>query len=194
MITKEIVYQEGDKVLKILPYDGLKITCNIEFDHDLIQNQEYSIKLSPEKFVNEIASARTFGFLEQVAQLQENGYALGGSLDNAVVIDGQGVMNKEGLRFTDEFVRHKVLDLVGDLALLGWPLLGHVIAEKSGHGLNFGLMKEIASHPECWQIVELENGEAGILEKLVKTTRSAGNKIIPFMVPPTDFADASCVA
>jgi UDP-3-O-[3-hydroxymyristoyl] N-acetylglucosamine deacetylase len=99
------------------------------------------------------------------------------------------VINAEGLRFTDEFVRHKILDLIGDLALLGCPLFGHVIATKSGHGQHLGLMKEIAAHPEKWQIVELQkNGESGILEKLVNTTKSAGNKLLPFLIAPTDFS------
>jgi UDP-3-O-[3-hydroxymyristoyl] N-acetylglucosamine deacetylase len=188
-ITEEIVYREGDKEIRILPNDGLKLTCNIDFEHDLIQSQTYTVDLSPETFINEIASARTFGFMEQVEKLQENGYALGGSLDNAVVIDRDGVINAEGLRFTDEFVRHKILDLIGDLALLGCPLFGHVIATKSGHGQHLGLMKEIAAHPEKWQIVELQkNGESGILEKLVNTTKSAGNKLLPFLIAPTDFS------
>ncbi len=186
-ITKEISYQEGDKLIKILPYDGLKITCMIDFDHQLIQNQEYSIRLSPEKFAKEIATARTFGFIEQVEQLQQNGFALGGSLDNAVVIDQDGVLNEDGLRFTDEFVRHKVLDLVGDLALLGCPLMGHVVASKSGHSQHLGLMKEIAAQPDCWQFIELsKDEESNILEKLVTGTKNAGNKILPFLVPPTN--------
>jgi len=192
-ITQEIHFREGDKLVKITPHEGLKLTCKIDFAHDLIQNQSYSIELSPESFSDEIASARTFGFLEQVEKLQQNGYALGGSLDNAVVVDQNGVMNKEGLRFDDEFVRHKILDLLGDLTLLGYPLLGHVIAERSGHSQHFSLMKELASHPECWQLVELEETpESGILEKLVNTTKNAGNKLKPFLAPPSDFTDVSC--
>ena len=192
-ITKEMHYQEGEKLIKIIPHDGLKLTCKIDFKHDLIQNQSYSVELSPKSFSTEIASARTFGFLEQVEALQENGYALGGSLDNAVVIDKNGVINEEGLRFDDEFVRHKVLDLLGDLTLLGYPVLGHVIAEKSGHSQHFGLMKELVSHPECWQLIELEETpESGFLEKLVNTTKNAGNKLKPFLSPPSDFADVSC--
>ena len=188
-ITDEISYCEDDKEIRILPYDGLKLTCAIDFDHELIKNQTYTLDLSPKAFVDEIASARTFGFLEQVEMLQQNGYALGGSLDNAVVIDREGVINEDGLRFTDEFVRHKILDLIGDLALLGCPMMGHVIASKSGHGQHLGLMKEIAAQPDKWQIIELrKNGESGILEKLVNTTKSAGNKLLPFLIPPTDFS------
>ncbi len=187
-ITDEISFVEGDKEIHILPHDGFKLTCHIDFDHALIKSQTYTLDLSPEAFVDEIASARTFGFLEQVEMLQQNGYALGGSLDNAVVIGRDGVVNEDGLRFADEFVRHKILDLIGDLALLGCPMMGHVIASRSGHGQHLGLMKEIAAHPEKWQIIELrKNGEQGIFEKLVNTTKTAGNKLLPFLVPPTEF-------
>ena len=193
-ITEEISYCEGDKEIRLLPHDGLKLTCNIDFDHDLIKRQTYTVDLSPEVFAKEIASARTFGFMEQVEMLQQNGYALGGSLDNAVVIDNNGVVNKDGLRFTDEFVRHKILDLIGDLALLGCPMHGHVIASKSGHSQHLGLMNTIAAHPDKWQIVELrDNGDSGILEKLVNTTKSASSKLLPFLLPPTDFP-GSCPA
>ena len=192
-ITREIVYREGDKEVRVLPYDGLKLTCNIEFDHKLIRNQSYTVELSPEKFAEEIASARTFGFMDQVEMLRQNGYALGGSLENAVVIDEDGVVNEDGLRFSDEFVRHKILDLVGDLALLGCPLLGHVIATKSGHSQHLELMKKIAASPDCWQIVELApDGESDFLEKLVSTTMSAGSRILPFLVPPADADEAAC--
>jgi UDP-3-O-[3-hydroxymyristoyl] N-acetylglucosamine deacetylase len=194
-ITKEIRYTDGDKLVKILPHDGLRLTCRIDFKHKLIKSQNYSIELSPETFSKEIASARTFGFLEQVEKLQQSGYALGGSLDNAVVVDKNGVMNEDGLRFEDEFVRHKVLDLLGDITLLGYPLLGHVIAERSGHSEHFGLMKELLSRPDCWHLVEMrQTAGSGILEKLVNTTKNAGHKLKPFLTPPTDFVDATCTA
>jgi UDP-3-O-[3-hydroxymyristoyl] N-acetylglucosamine deacetylase len=113
-----------------------------------------------------------------------------------VVIDRFGVLNEGGLRFADEFVRHKVLDLLGDLALLGCSLLGHVQAHKSGHGQHLGLMKEIAAHPECWEFIELTaHGEDGILERMVNSTMAAGQRILPFLVPPaTAFADGACPA
>ncbi|NOX25641.1 MAG: UDP-3-O-acyl-N-acetylglucosamine deacetylase [Deltaproteobacteria bacterium] len=194
-ITEEIQYTDGDKLVRVLPHDGLRLTCKIDFKHSLIQNQSYSIEVSPETFSKEIASARTFGFLDQVEKLQQSGYALGGSLDNAVVVDRNGVMNEGGLRFEDEFARHKILDLLGDITLLGCPVLGHIIASKSGHGQHFGLMREILSHPDCWQLVELqETAESGIMEKLVNTTRYAGNKLKPFLTPQAGFADAACTA
>lgn len=196
-ITREVSYREGDKFIKIEPYAGLRISCTIAFDHELIQNQAFSIDVSPDNFTEQIAMARTFGFVEQVERLQQSGYALGGSLENAVVIGVDGVVNEGGLRFNDEFVRHKVLDLLGDLSLLGCSLLGHVTAMKSGHGQHLALMREIAMHPECWEIVELkEDGERCILEKLVDTTKSARAKILPFLVPPVSggFAEGAVPA
>ncbi len=194
-ITKEITYQEDDKKISILPHNGLRLSCRIDFAHGLIQDQSYTIEMSPKSFSAEIASARTFGFLDQVKQLQANGYALGGSLDNAVVVDENGVINEEGLRFEDEFVRHKILDLLGDLSLLGYPLLGHVIAERSGHSQHFGLMKELAAHPECWQIVELDktNGNGGMLERIVSSTKNAGIRLRPLFGRAASSA-ASCPA
>lgn len=195
-ITKEIAYNENGKSICVLPHDNLKVTCEINFDHDLIQQQTYSVDISSRKFVNEVASARTFGFLDEVERLRENGFALGGSLDNAVVMDKFGVLNEGGLRFTDEFARHKILDLLGDLALLGFPLLGHVIATKSGHSQHLGLMREIAAHPECWEYVEFgKDGESRVLNQVAATTRAASDKILPYLVPPSvAFAGESCSA
>jgi len=180
-ITKPITIQDGDKVLTIEPYDGLKLSCEINFNHKFLQKQEYSIELSPERFSKEIASARTFGFVDQVEQLKASGYALGGSLDNAVVIDENGVINTGGLRFADEFVRHKVLDLLGDLALLGCTLMGHVTAKRSGHGQHLALMQEIAKHPDCWEMVERVDQKT----KKTCTRKSAKRgKSLPFFLNP----------
>lgn len=184
-ITKPICCQDGDKVIRITPYNGLKLTCHIDFTHASVQSQSYSLVVTPKRFSDEIAAARTFGFIEQVEALQANGYALGGSLHNAVVIGPQGVINQEGLRFADEFARHKVLDLLGDLALLGYRLLGHVEARKSGHGQHLALMQAIVAHPECWQLVEpapAPDVDQGFLENLV-TTMHAGTSLLPFLSP-----------
>lgn len=193
-IIREVAFNENGKSIKVLPYDGLRITCKIDFTHDLISTQSCSLNISPDKFENEIASARTFGFLSEIEKLRENGLALGGSLDNAVVIDQSRILNEGGLRFTDEFVRHKTLDLLGDLALLGFPLLGHVVAYKSGHGQHLGLMQAIAAHPECWQYREMGmNGKSRVLAKVTATTRAAGDKILPYLMPPSMvFAEESC--
>ena len=156
-----------------------------DFDHELVQKQKFSVDIDRQTFMKEIASARTFGFLHEVELLRQNGKALGGSLENAIVIDREEILNREGLRFSDEFVRHKLLDLIGDLALLGCPVRGHITAVKAGHAHHLELMKEIADHPECWQFVKLaDDGEEGVLEKVVTTTKAAKNKILPFLVPP----------
>ncbi|MBC8318030.1 MAG: UDP-3-O-acyl-N-acetylglucosamine deacetylase [Desulfobulbaceae bacterium] len=194
-VTKEISVKNGTSEVRILPYDGMKVTCNIDFDHDMIQKQSLSLEITPESFFQEIASARTFGFLHEVEYMRQNGKALGGSLDNAVVVDQDGVLNVEGLRFSDEFVRHKILDLIGDLALLGCPVLGHVIASKAGHTQHFQLMKAIVGNPDCWQFVNLtHNGNESTLEKMVSSTREVRNKIKPFLLPPqlAPFNRASC--
>jgi len=192
-ITRPIRCQEGDKLITITPYNGLKLTCHIDFDHATVQSQSYSVVVSPKKFSDEIAAARTFGFIEQVEALQANGYALGGSLKNAVVIGPQGVINEEGLRFTDEFARHKVLDLLGDLALLGCRVLGHVEATKSGHGQHLALMQAIVAHPECWQFIEPDQcAENRLLENMTATTMHAGSMILPFLNPSVANAGQVC--
>ena len=155
-ITKPVSCVSGDKFIRIEPYDGFKITGSISFGTELISEQSCSIELNAERFAQEIADARTFGFVEQVEELWRNGLALGCTLDNVVAIhwNRRSVLNEDGLRFKDEFVRHKVLDLIGDLALLGSPVLGHVIASRSGHALHHSLMQAIADSPDCWEHVE----------------------------------------
>ncbi|MEW6290058.1 MAG: UDP-3-O-acyl-N-acetylglucosamine deacetylase [Thermodesulfobacteriota bacterium] len=184
-ITRKIEIRNGDSMILIEPHDGFKVSGEIDFAHHLVRKQKFSVEVDAQTFIKEIASARTFGFLHEVEYLRQNGKALGGSLDNAIVIDRSEILNTEGLRFSNEFVRHKLLDLIGDLALLGCPVLGHITAVKSGHAQHLQLMKEIAEHPECWQFVKwTDNGEESAFEKVVMTTRAAGNKILPFLVPP----------
>jgi len=155
-ITKPVSCVSGDKFIRIEPYDGFKITGSISFGTELISEQSCTIDLTAERFADEIADARTFGFVEQVEELWRNGLALGCTLENVIAIhwNRRSVLNEDGLRFEDEFVRHKVLDLIGDLALLGSPVLGHVIASRSGHALHHSLMKAIADSPDCWEHVE----------------------------------------
>jgi UDP-3-O-[3-hydroxymyristoyl] N-acetylglucosamine deacetylase len=154
--TKPVSCISGDKFIRIEPYDGFKITGSISFGTELISDQSCTIDLTPERFASEIAPARTFGFVEQVEELWRNGLALGCTLQNVIAIhwNRRSVLNEDGLRFKDEFVRHKVLDLIGDLALLGSPILGHVIASRSGHALHHSLMKAVADSPDCWEYVE----------------------------------------
>lgn len=191
-ITKEISFQAGDTTIRLLPYDGYKVTCEIDFEHQLIRKQKYTVDVNSKRFIKEIASARTFGFMDQIEKLRANGLALGGSLANAVVVDQSRILNVEGLRFSNEFVRHKALDLIGDLALLGCQIVGHVVAYKSGHGHHLGLMKEIVAHPECWEFVTLEkNEDDGVLAKVVSSTREAGHMLLPFFVPSPRVATIS---
>jgi len=149
-ITEPIQVRCEDKTLSIYPDDSLKITYSIDFNHPLIQQQSYSMSFSEETFCREIANARTFGFLYEVQNLKENGFALGGSLDNAIVMDDSSILNEGGLRFENEFVRHKILDLLGDIALLGKPILGHIVVHKSGHALHHRLLQKIAIQTGRW--------------------------------------------
>lgn len=155
VVKKPVTVTDGDKKASIIPSRYFRISFDMRFNHPAINNQFRSMKFDREVFVRDYAEARTFGFLAEVEFLKANGLARGGSLDNAVVIGDTGVINEEGLRFEDEFVRHKILDSVGDLYLAGYPLIGHVKALKSGHDLNHRLVKELLSRKDCWKLVEV---------------------------------------
>jgi len=185
-ITQEISFRDGDRHISILPYDGFKVTAEINFNHDSIKRQVYSVSVSTQKFIEEISKARTFGFLKDVEKLQEHGLALGASLENAVGMDENGVLNEGGLRYNNEFVRHKIVDIMGDMTLLGCPILGHIVAYKSGHGQHLKLMEKIAATPESWEFVELKkDGQLSVLNKFVTKTREAGNRLLPILSPAT---------
>jgi UDP-3-O-[3-hydroxymyristoyl] N-acetylglucosamine deacetylase len=151
-MQKSLAITEGDKYIGIEPAAESKLTYSIDFPHPAIGRQEFSFKLGDKAFCREIAPARTFGFLQDVQKLQANGQALGGSLDNAIVLGPQGIMNPEGLRFPNEFVRHKILDLIGDLALLGWPVLGHIRVTRGSHALHQKFMQALLQHQETWRL------------------------------------------
>ena len=155
-ILKPVTVHDGDKSATLLPSPVQRITYRIDFRHPLLSDQSLSLELDPIRFEGELAAARTFGFLRDVEMLRKAGLARGGSLDNAVVLDDERILNPEGLRFDDEFVRHKMMDAVGDLALLGMPFIGHLVADKSGHRLNHRLVREIMARKDCWIIVEGE--------------------------------------
>ena len=185
-ITREISFRDGDRHISIYPYDGFKVTAEINFKHEMIGRQVYSVTVTPRKFISDISRARTFGFLEDVKKLQENGLALGASLDNAVGMDRNGILNKESLRYENEFVRHKIVDIIGDMTLLGCPVLGHVVAYKSGHSQHLKLMETIAATPEAWDFVELKkDGQISVLNKFVTRTMAAGNRFLPILPPAT---------
>jgi len=141
IITKPIYLTKGDKHIVALPYDGFKITYTIKFDHTFLKTQMLEIDLNKENYLKEIAPARTFGFDYEVEYLKQNNLALGGTLDNAIVINKNGIDNPSGLRFEDEFVRHKILDIIGDLKVINRPIKGHIIAIKAGHALDIEFAK-----------------------------------------------------
>ncbi|MBI5188604.1 MAG: UDP-3-O-acyl-N-acetylglucosamine deacetylase [Nitrospirae bacterium] len=152
-ITRPVILYDGHSEIAALPYDGRRITYRIYFNHRLFGEQRLSLELTEEIFAREIAPARTFGFLKDVEHLRANGFAKGGSLNNAIILGNDGVLNSSGLRFKDEFVRHKMLDLIGDFSLLGFPIYGHIIASKSGHTTNLKFLKKLLSYQDCWEIV-----------------------------------------
>jgi UDP-3-O-[3-hydroxymyristoyl] N-acetylglucosamine deacetylase len=153
VVRREVSVSDAAGTAMFLPAPEFKITYKIDFRHPVIGQQSYSMTMTDESYEQEICSARTFGFLRDVEYLQARGLALGGSLGNAVVLDDERVINKEGLRSPDEFVKHKVLDAIGDLALLGMPIIGHFVAYKSGHKLNNLLLKELMSREENQEII-----------------------------------------
>ena len=132
---------------------GLTIRYEIDFPHPFVGQQELTYTLRPEEFASRIAPARTFGFLEEVETLRKSGLVRGGSLENAIVLSRDGVLNPEGLRFPDEFCRHKILDLIGDLSLLGHPLIGHIVAERAGHAMHYALVSKLLKERDAWKLV-----------------------------------------
>lgn len=152
-ITKPVFFDDGHSEIAAFPYNGRKLTYRIHFNHHLLGEQKLSIDLNEETFAREVAPARTFGFVKDVEYLRANGLAKGGSLDNAVILGDNGVLNKSGLRFKDEFVRHKMLDFIGDISLIGFPIYGYLVANRSGHSTNIKFVKSLLSAVDCWEIV-----------------------------------------
>jgi UDP-3-O-[3-hydroxymyristoyl] N-acetylglucosamine deacetylase len=158
-VKKRVSVAEGNRRMSVEPFEGYEIDCTIEFAHPLIGRQHLTFDaLEPGAFAREIASARTFGFTEEIETLRRANLIRGGSIENAVVLTPEGMLNRTGLRSRDEFVRHKVLDIVGDLALLGMPLLGRVRAERSGHLFHAMLIRKLLSDDAAWEIVEMPVG------------------------------------
>jgi len=163
---KRIRLERDGKWIEIIPSRFFKVTFDIEFENESIGQQKGFLNVTPEAFSKELASARTFGFRQEVEQLWNMGLAKGGSLDTAVVIDGKDVMNPEGLRFRDEFVRHKMLDLIGDISLLGYPIFGHIRAYKSGHNLNNLFARTLIESANFYSIVELPDNDPAFTNSL----------------------------
>ena len=155
LITQPLHYSEGEKQASVFPYQGLRVTVTIDFPHPSIGKQKIDLDINEHSFSRELAGARTFGFLKDVEYLQKQGLALGGSLDNAIVLNETGVMNPGELRWPDEFVRHKALDALGDLVTLGAPLMGHLVLHKAGHDLMNKFVRQLLNSPESSRLVEL---------------------------------------
>ncbi len=154
-ITQPIFMGDQDKHAYVSPYNGLRISATIEFAHPKIGQQTFDIDITEQSFAREIARARTFGFMKDVEAMHARGLALGGSLDNAVVLDHTEILNPGGVRWENEFVRHKVLDALGDLVTLGMPLMGHVVLHKAGHDLMNRLVRKIIDSPDRYRHIEL---------------------------------------
>ncbi len=157
-MTRPLEVVDGSRRIRIEPSSTPMITYTIHYDHPLIQTQTYRYEHSAHAFEADIAEARTFGFLQEVEALWARGLGRGGNLDNTVVLSQDGVLNESGLRFANEFVRHKVLDLIGDFSLLGLPFIGHLIADRSGHALHTKLVKQILDRPDCWVLLNADHG------------------------------------
>lgn len=154
-VNEPISLTEDGKSVTIYPADEFRITCTIAYDHPLIGTQTCDVVINRESFEKEICAARTFGFLHEVEMMKRYGLARGGSLENAVVIDGDRVLNEGGLRYPDEFVRHKTLDCIGDFSLIGMPIMGHVVANKSGHAFNHAFLEKFFNEKGSWNTCTL---------------------------------------
>ncbi len=166
-IRRPVTVEDKGRRISILPAESFQLTCDIFFDHPAVGRQMLELDVTPEKYASEIAPARTFGFAKELEQLKDMGLIRGASLENAVCFNGRGVMNPGGLRFDDECCRHKALDLIGDLALIGRPLLGHVIAERAGHAMHVALVNRIMSDPSLYEILSFDQLASRVAYQLV---------------------------
>ena len=160
-VKKRFVAKDGDKWAALEPYEGFKLSFSIVYDHPVIEksNTSLTVDFASTSYLKEVARARTYGFMQDVEDLRDVGLALGGGLENAVVLDEHRVLNAEGLRYTDEFIRHKILDAIGDLYLLGRPLLAAFSAHKSGHALNNQLLRALTADSAASEVVTFERAE-----------------------------------
>ena len=158
-ITRTVEVKHGDKIARFEPYDGYKLKFDIEFNHPAFSDHTKSkeIDLSTNTFVKEISRARTFGFMRDIEMLHENNLAMGGSMDNAIVLDDYRVLNQDGLRYEDEFVKHKILDAIGDIYQLGHPIIGSFYGYKSGHALNNQIACKLLAQTDAWELVTYEH-------------------------------------
>lgn len=158
-IKRPVTVKDGDKVASFVPFDGFKVSFSIEFDHPVFQDRtlDAAVDFSSTSFVKEVSRARTFGFMHEIEYLRSKGLAKGGSVDNAIVVDEYRILNEDGLRYEDEFVKHKILDAIGDLYLLGNSLIGEFKAHKSGHALNNKSLRQLIAEEDAWEVVTFED-------------------------------------
>ncbi len=168
-VLRPLSLAHGDKHIAIYPSDDFRVSYTISFDHPLLRHQTRSVVVDAESFAEELAPARTFGFLKDLEMLRQQGLTLGGSLDNAIVLGETGVLNNT-LRFDDEFVRHKILDAIGDLALIGHPIIGHVVAHRGGHALHTALGAQLLEQRDAWAFVEAPSAATDIVGVPVPVT------------------------
>lgn len=167
LIKRPVTVEDRGRRISILPSDSFRLTCEIDFPHPMVGRQIVEMEVTPERYAAEIAPARTFGFASELDRMRDMGLIRGASLENAVGFSENGVMNPGGLRFPDECCRHKALDLIGDLALLGRPLLGHVIAERAGHAMHVALVNRITSDRSLYEIISFDQLTKRVVETLV---------------------------
>ena len=165
-VLRPMALSRGDKRIALYPSDHFKVTYSIAYDHPLLRHQSRTLRITEDSFIEQIAPARTFTFLKEVEMLRQQGLALGGSLENAIVIGETGVLN-HALRFDDEFVRHKILDVIGDMALVGHPVVGHLVAHRGGHALHTAFAAQVLEETDAWQLVD------GIAEPSVEEAAAA---------------------
>ena len=166
-VTRPVIIEDRGKRISIIPDDSFRLTCDVQFDHPLVGKQALEMEVTPERYAEQIAPARTFGFEYELSAMRNMGLIRGATLDNAVCFDRTSVLNPGGLRFRDECCRHKALDLIGDLALLGKPLLGHVIAERAGHAMHAALVTKIMSDPSLYEILSFDQLASRVAHALV---------------------------
>ena len=171
-VVRPVTVAEGDKSIAVYPSDDFRISYTISFDHPLLRHQAFSTRVNAEIFSEQIAPARTFGFLNEVERLRQAGLAQGGSLENAIVLGETGVLNNP-LRFDDEFVRHKMLDAIGDLSLAGHPILGHLVVHRGGHALHTKLAAALLEDAEAWRLEEAPAGDRIVVPAAVAAERPA---------------------
>jgi len=158
-IKREVTLEEDDKVASLVPFEGFKVAFTIDFDHPVFKGRKVNaeVDFSSTSFVKEVSRARTFGFMHEIEYLRSQGLAQGGSVDNAIVVDEYRILNEDGLRYEDEFVKHKILDAIGDLYLLGNSLIGEFRAVKSGHALNNAVLRKLIAEKDAWEVVTFED-------------------------------------